>query len=150
MMNKYLITLGGHRFGSTIFEKSDPSMGCVFGLIEFEETISPYAFILEYCKKSKIEINCNMPEIELIDTQSINDLKVLNSEGVEINGESISISGSKDDGYFIQIIGIPFPFYSNEFPGHCNNHDESFKSITSRRNRFPLTLTNFLNRFLKR
>lgn len=125
-MEEYIITLEGKRIGTTKLEKADPPMGVVFGLIEFEEIDSPYNFILKYCKANNVALNEDDPKLEAIFTQEIDELLVFNRQGVEIKGIGSSISGFKQEGYEIEIFGIPYPFYEEEFPHHREAYDNHF------------------------
>ena len=115
---KYQLYLNGNSIGYTHLEKSDASMGVVFGQIYFEGIDSPYEFLIEYCNKNNLTINYNDPKLKLIDTQVLEELKVLNDNGIEIMGFGISINGMDDDGYIVEIIGIESTLFSNEFPHH--------------------------------
>ena len=126
MSKKYIVKLDGKYIGTTNLEKADAPMGVVFGLIEFEKINSPYKFFRDYCNKNNVIVNADEPEHELIDTQEINSLSVYNENGVEIKGEATLINGFKEEGYSIEIIGIPYPFYEEEFPHHREAYDNQF------------------------
>ena len=125
-MKKYIIKLDGKRIGTTNLEKADAPMGVVFGLINFEGINNPYQFLSNYCKNNNILINENDPEVEAIFTQTIDTLTVFNEEGIEIKGVGSAISGFKEEGYEIEILGIPYPFYEEEFPHHREAYDKQF------------------------
>jgi hypothetical protein len=118
MNKKYIVFLDNQRIGTTQFEKADAPMGVVMGLIEFEGVVSPYHLIHNYCENNNVTINEHDPECEVIFTQSIKGLKVFNEAGVEIKGEGVTVSGFQDEGYYINIFGIPYPFYGEEFSHH--------------------------------
>jgi hypothetical protein len=127
MTKKYVVVLNGERIGTTELEKADAPMGVVFGLIAFDEIASPYEFFRDYCKRNDVVLNSDEPENELIDTQDIKSLSVLNEYGKEIKGEATSINGLKGEGYYVEIIGIAYPFYGEEFPHHVEAYDNQFK-----------------------
>ena len=128
-MNKlYKIVLDGKEVGSTKLEKADAPMGVAFGLIEFNEIESPYQFFKDYCLKNGIMINTDDPDFEFIDTQVIPKLKVFRQDGLEIKGEAGNhISGMKEEGYEISVLGIGYPFYEEEFLHHVKAYNEMFK-----------------------
>lgn len=127
-MNKiYSILLNGLLIGTTELEKADAPMGVAFGLIEFNGIESPYEFFKDYCQKNKIVINTDDPEFEFIDTQVMSELKVFRQDGMEIKGVAgNAITGMKDEGYEISILGIPYPFYEDEFPHHVKEYENMF------------------------
>lgn len=128
MDKEYSIYLDSKKIGTTRLEKADAPMGVAFGLIEFIGIESPYRFFKEYCSKNDITINTDDPEFEFMDTQVIVGLKVLRNDGVEIKGEAgNAISGMKEEGYEISILGIGYPFYEKEFPDHVKAYKEMFK-----------------------
>ena len=122
----YNIVLGGKGIGTSKLEKADAPMGVAFGLIEFNGIETPYEFIKEYCLKNNIVINTDDPEFEFIDTQVISELKVFRQDGFEIKGNAIT--GMKDEGYEISILGISYPFYEEEFPHHVEHYENMFKN----------------------
>jgi len=103
-------------------------MGVAFGLIEFNGIETPYEFFKEYCLKNKIVINTDDPKFEFIDTQVISELKVFRQDGLEIKGVAgNAITGMKNEGYEISILGISYPFYQDEFPHHVEYYKNMFK-----------------------
>ena len=127
MSKLYNITLNGTLIGTSELEKADAPMGVAFGLIEFNGIKSPYEFFKEYCLKNNIVINTDDPEFEFIDTQVMSELKVFRQDGIEIKGVAgNAITGMKDEGYEISILGIPYPFYVEEFPHHVKEYENMF------------------------
>lgn len=123
----YKIFLDGKEIGTSELEKADAPMGVAFGLIEFNGIESPYEFFKEYCLKKNIVINTDDPEFEFIDTQVMSELKVFRQDGMEIQGVAgNTIKGMKDEGYEISILGIPYPFYKEEFPNHVAEYKIMF------------------------
>ena len=103
-------------------------MGVVSGLIEFKTIKSPYTFFKEYCLNNDIIVNIDDPEVECIATQVISELKVFRQDGLEISGVvGNTITGIKTDGYEISIMGIPYPFYEEEFPHHVKEYNTLFR-----------------------
>lgn len=125
-MNKtYNIFLSGQEIGTTQLEKADAPMGVVFGKIIFKDIESPYTFFKAYCLQNNIQINTDDPEFEFLDTQAIPELKVVRQDGLEIKGVAgNAISGMKEEGYEMSILGIPYPFYEEEFPSHVKEYNE--------------------------
>jgi uncharacterized protein YjbI with pentapeptide repeats len=128
----YIVCLDGKQIGTTRLECADPPMGVVAGKISFHPPMSPYQFFLDYCQAHAISTNSSERENELIDTQIIPNLRVFREDGIEIKGLGCSVSGFKDDGYEVTIIGIPYPFYGEEFPHHRKSYEEQFKHQTLR------------------
>ncbi|NME73033.1 hypothetical protein [Flammeovirga aprica] len=128
MEKEYSIYLDSKKIGTTRLEKADAPMGVAFGLIEFKDIESPYLFFKDYCTKNKITIITIDPEFEFIDTQVIPQLKVFRQDGLELKGEAGNfISGMKEEGYEISVLGIGYPFYEEEFPHHVKAYEEMFK-----------------------
>lgn len=127
MDNTYKIVLKGQEIGISRLEKADAPMGVVFGVIEFIGIESPYEFFKEYCLKNDITVNMDDPEFEFIDTQIIPELKVFRQDGLEIKGTAgNTITGMKNEGYEISILGIAYPFYKEEFPHHVKKYKNMF------------------------
>jgi hypothetical protein len=126
-MNKiYDIFLDENKIGTTELEKSDSPMGVAFGQIKFIDLISGYEFFKQYCLTNKIEFT-DYPEDKLIMTGSIPTLKVADKNGIKITGKSTDISGTDNDTFDITVLGIPYPFYEEEFPHHVKAYHEMFK-----------------------
>lgn len=102
------------------------TMGCVWGQIIFTDKQLDYNFFSKYCKDNNIKAD-EYPEDKLISTQTIPTLKVFNENGVEIKGVGCYFNGMDSDGYEIHIIGIPYPFYGEEFAHHRKAYDDQFK-----------------------
>src|SRR4051812_12460562 len=106
----YRVELEGKEIGMTALEIADPPMGVVGGRIVFSITDSPYLFFKNYCKDHGIQINEDDEELGLIDTMNILKLKVYREDGLEIAGiPGTAITGLRDEGYDITILGIPYP-----------------------------------------
>jgi hypothetical protein len=124
----YRILLNNEEIGTPSLEMADPPMGVVIGKISFLRTPSPFHLFLAHCREHNIIVNSAEPEDEFIETQVIPQLRVLRTDGVEIRGQGCCISGFKEDGYHITILGIPYPFFGEEFPHHRKAYDERFRS----------------------
>ena len=123
----YDIFLDRKKIGSTQLEKADAPMGVVFGQINFTDKNLGYNFFKNYCLKNTIKF-IDYPENKLIQTMEIPNLKVIDQNGIEITGQSANISGMDSDIFEITIIGIPYPFYEEEFPHHVKAYNEMFKT----------------------
>lgn len=119
MTQIYKIFLDGKLIGTTKLEKADPPMGVVFGMIESEYV--DYEFLKNYCQKNKIDFEDD-PDEEFISTRLIESLKVFSPEGVEIVGQGNSIEGMTNEGFEVYLLGVPYPFYEEEFPHHVNSY----------------------------
>jgi hypothetical protein len=124
----YRVHLDGKEIGTTLLEHADAPMGVVFGKISFSITSSPYKFIHDYCQAHNIPVSYLEPDVELIHTEVIPELRVFRADNTEISGLGCCIEGMKDDGYDITILGISYPFYAEEFPHHCKADGERFKA----------------------
>ncbi len=127
MRKKYIIEINEERIGYTLFEYGDPPMGVVFGKVVFDTLKSGYAYLKKYCAENNVIINDDDIENKLINTQDISGIIVSSENGAEIKGIATSMGGMDSEGYEIEIIGIPYPFYGIEFPEHVNEYDEKFK-----------------------
>jgi len=127
-MNKtYEILLDEKKIGITRLEKADVPMGVVSGVIKFIDSKIGYDFIKDFCKKRQIELAVDYPEDKLISTRTIDNLKIVNEKGIEIEGIGNQIDGMDSDGFEISIEGVPYPFYEEEFQHHINEYENLFK-----------------------
>jgi len=101
-------------------------MGVVRGLIEFIEIKSGYDFLKKYCLEQKVKINTDDSEYNFIDTTVIPNLKIQDSDRSEIPGQGNYITGFDSEGFEITILGIPYPFYEEEFPHHVKDYENQF------------------------
>jgi hypothetical protein len=122
----YNIFLDNKKIGSSNLEKADAPMGVVFGKINFNDVNLNYSFFSNYCKINLIKTE-EYSEDKFISTQTIPALQVYNQKEVEIKGIGCYIEGMDSEGFEINIIGISYPFYEDEFPHHANDYRESFK-----------------------
>lgn len=121
----YNIFLDDTKIGTSLLEQADAPMGCVNGRITFLDKNIDYNFLSNYCKNNNVNVD-EYPEDKFISTQTIPTLKVLNESGREIKGVGCYIAGMDSDGFEINIIGIPYPFYKEEFPHHRKEYDDMF------------------------
>ena len=126
MHKKYLIKLDGNLIGHTYFESHDAPMGVVFGNFEFYNIDSGYEYFRDYCKKHGVLINQDDSNHKLLSTQHIEGLEIISENGTAIKGEATSVGGSDEDGFEIEVIGIPYPFYREEFKHHVDDYDNQF------------------------
>lgn len=124
---EYSIQIGDIKVGTTKLEKADAPMGVVFGDIKFVDQNMGYDFIKNYCESMNIELASDYPEDKLISTMTIALLIVKNEKGVEIKGIGNQISGMDSDVYEVTLLGVPYPFYEEEFPHHVKAYNEMFK-----------------------
>lgn len=130
MKNKsYLIKIGNDTIGETKFEYADPPMGVVFGKIIDSENRIDYEFLKSCCKENGIEPVNDFPEDKFIATSTIEELKVFSPQGVEIEGVGNQISGMDGEGFDIEVVGISYPFYEEEFPHHEKGYHRTTKEF---------------------
>ncbi len=126
MTGKYKIQLEDKQIGTTDFERADAPMGVVYGRLNFDTENFNYQFFKDYCINNDIKLAMDYPEDKQISTFSIPKLKVLNQNGIEISGVGNQISGMDSEEYEIEIFGIPYPFYREEFPNHVEEYKNMF------------------------
>jgi len=124
---RYNLFLDDKIIGTTAIEKADTAMGVVFGNITFYNIVSGYEFLKTYCIINNIKIIADYLDDKLLVTANIPNLKVINPNGIEIKGEGTSISGMDDDVFEITILGVPHPFFDEEFPHHVKAYNSQFK-----------------------
>ena len=118
----YQIKIGKQLIGLTRFEKADAPMGVVFGEIISKNVTIDYNSIKTIAKQSKANITYDYEEDELISIYEIPNLKIISPTGIEIKGLGHEISGMNEEGFEITILGIPYPFYEEEFPHHVEEY----------------------------
>jgi hypothetical protein len=121
----YDIFLDDIKIGTSPLDKADAPMGVVFGHITFTEKPLTFDFFSKYCKDHGIKTEEDA-EHKFISTQTIPNLKVINKKGIEIKGVGCYIEGLGSDPMDIYIIGIPYPFYEEEFPHHRKAYNDQF------------------------
>lgn len=124
---RYDIFLDDKVIGTTELEKADAPMGVVFGLIHFTDNIFDYNFFKKYCLDNNIELADDYPDDKLISTQTIENLKVINENGIEIKGLGNQISGMDGEEFEITLEGVAYPFFEEEFPHHVKAYEDQFK-----------------------
>lgn len=98
-------------------------MGCVLGQIKLNDTKFGHDFFKEYCLKNKIEFD-NYEDEKIISTRDIPNLKVVDVNNIVIKGLSCFIDGMDSDAFYINLEGIPYPFYEEEFPNHVRTYND--------------------------
>ena len=125
---QYDVLLDGQKIGTTELEKADAPMGVVFGKIAFVDTVSGYDFFKTYCTNNKIEMSFCGHNDEGLSMNDLSCVKVVSRDGSEIQGLAVSIFGMDSEGFDVEIIGIPYPFYEIEFPHHVKSYHEQFEA----------------------
>ena len=122
MKKEYIIKLSETILGTTHFEKADPTMGVVFGIIQFASAEFGYEFFKSYCIQNQIQINEDFPEEKFLSTQVIPGLTVFNESGKQLIGEGGNyLTGMEREGFEITILGYPWPDFGIEFPHHVKS-----------------------------
>ncbi len=126
MKNKiHNIFLENTLIGKTELEFGDPTMGVVFGKIDFININSVYDMFKEYCEKNEIEFEFDS-EDKFITTRYIPKLKIIDDENTEIVGFGNYVCGIESDSFDIYVEGIPYPFYEEKFPNHIEDYKNKF------------------------
>lgn len=123
----YDIFLDNIKIGTTELEKADAPMGVVFGKINFIEIDSAYDYFRNYCIENKIKVTDDYKQ-RLIMTEFIPNIKVVDNNNIEIIGLGTNIEGMDSDIFDITIMGVPYPFYEEEFPHHVKAYSEMFNA----------------------
>ena len=105
-------------------ECGDPPMGVVTGVLIFSKTINKFDFLKNLLKNEDIDID---EEEKMIQTTANPSWTVLSPKGKKIEGVGTYLEGMESDGFYITILGVPYPFYEQEFPRHCKRYEEKFK-----------------------
>lgn len=118
MNKKYNIELNKVKIGSTDFEFADVPMGVIYGKIFFDNVESPYELFKNHCTKFSVRLNDDEPDLKLIDTEFIPQLKVYLTNGMELTAWGASITGMDNEEYEIQFSGIAAELMQTEFKHH--------------------------------
>lgn len=110
-INRYDIFLDDKLIGTTELEKAEAPMGVVFGQINFTDNILDYKFFKKYSLDNNIELADDYPDDKLISTRTIENLKVINENGIEIKGLGNQISGMDGEEFKITLEGVAYPFF---------------------------------------
>lgn len=124
----YNILLDNNKIGTTELEYADPPMGVVFGKVHFDNISSGYDFLKTYCLTNSIEVISDYPDNRLITTGDIANMKVVDQNGVEIKGQGTNVEGMDTDVFQVTILGVPYPFFEEEFPHHVKAYDDKFNN----------------------
>jgi hypothetical protein len=122
-MKLYDILLDNEKIGTTELEKADAPMGVVFGRINFVDIVSGYDFFKNYCLTNSIKIISDYPDDRLIAIADISNMRIVAPNGIEIKGQGTNIEGMDTDAFQLTILGIPYPFFEEEFPHHNKAND---------------------------
>lgn len=126
MTKEYKVFYKGELIGTTLLEKADPPMGVVYGELIVADLTSTYDRFLEMFKNAEIALD-EYPEDGLFSTfESIKDLKVMNSEGIEIKGVGNQITFARAVLCEVSILGVSYPFYGEEFPHHVKAYEDFY------------------------
>ena len=128
MKTKLYTILLDQQIGTSELEKADAPMGVVGGKIIFADIDSGYDFFRTYCLNNGITINNDLTDERYISTAAIPKLKIINQNGIEIKGEGTVIEGFDGDTFEVTILGVPYPFFEEEFPHHVKAYSDRFKS----------------------
>jgi bifunctional DNase/RNase len=123
----YNIVLKNENIGTTELEKADAAMGVVWGDINFLNISSGYEFFKKYCQDHTIELIMDDSDDRHIVTAAIPDLKVVDQNGIEIQGHARNVEGRDMDFFEITITAISYPFFEEEFPHHVKQYHDELK-----------------------
>ena len=122
----YKIILDGKVIGQTRLEKADAPMGVVFGKIINDNNLITYEYLKNYCLNNEIELAEIDSNQKFVITRTIENLRIISAENIEIKGNGNQITGSNDEGFEISIKGVPYPFFEEEFPHHVDEYGKMF------------------------
>jgi hypothetical protein len=126
-MKEYKIYLNEKEIGTSKLEKGDAPMGVAFGKLSFIDRNYGYSQIKNYCTENGIELAMDFSDDKMISTMTLNKLKVINENGIEIKGIGNQITGMDNEEYEISIFGIAYPFYETEFPNLVKEYEDMLK-----------------------
>ncbi len=127
MPGPYRVFLDEQLLGESDLESADPPMGVVGGIVRPAQGCDLYRTMLDRCQVSGVSPNQHEPEFQFLDTPCISGLRVVRTDGLEIEGcAGCAFMGFADEGYSVTILGVPYPFYAEEFPHHRDAYDRQF------------------------
>lgn len=122
---KYHVLLDGEEIGTTMLEHADAPMGVVFGVLHLHSITTPYSFFQNYCREHGVQVSMDDAEAQLISTYDIPGMQVVAPDGTVVKGMSTYVSGM-DEAFEINILGIAYPFYEEQFPQHVAAYKNQF------------------------
>lgn len=114
MLPNYKIELDGMKIGTVQLSPIDLSMGVIGGIMNCLCN-NPYEFFKHYCQQKQIVISLDDPEYQVIATQIIPQLVVLNQQNQPITHSGIYIEGMAAEGYQIIILGVDSHVLEHQF-----------------------------------
>jgi hypothetical protein len=124
---KYRIFLGEKEIGRSGLESGDPPMGVAYGKIDFIAGIDAYPFFKKYCQENNIELTLDDEAVAALSTADLTNLRVLKEDGYRIEGEGGSYIEGMGNDFSVNILGIAYPFYGEEFPNLVKLYEDQFK-----------------------
>lgn len=100
-------------------------MGVLFGQIVFDNVGDAYSLFKSYCLQNLIGFT-NSREDKFITTRHISNLRVFDSDGTEIKGSSVYVSGQGSIDFEIIIEGVPHNIFSFKFKKHIDHYKNLF------------------------
>jgi hypothetical protein len=124
-MRIYQIWLADTLIGTTLLEKADPPMGCVFGLIVPIIDDFGYDYVKQFYSTRCIGFD-DYAEEKIISTRTTELLRVITPEGKVIESLGNQVSGMDSDCFEVVLEGVGYPFYEEEFPKHCADYENLY------------------------
>jgi len=84
-------------------------MGVVLGKLIFINLKLGYDFLKEYCESNQIELAFDYPEVKMISTMNIPELKITNDNGIEIKKLGREFSVGKTGNFQLEYTEIEQP-----------------------------------------
>src|SRR5690606_37203997 len=118
---RYSVYLNNLRIGYSLLEFADPPMGVVFGKLLLDNIQSGYGYFKSYCQQNGEELVYDDEVEKSLTTTCISALQVCLADGSVIKSEiGTYIEGMDDDGFYVFVLGVPYPFFKEAFPQHAN------------------------------
>ncbi|PID90452.1 MAG: hypothetical protein CSA97_02800 [Bacteroidetes bacterium] len=127
MSAPYTIYLKDLPLGTTELEKADPPMGVVAGIIHFSDPSYGFDFLRAYCEENLVAHSVLDEGEKCLAISPIEQLVVRNHLGQEIPAAGNAIEGMEHEGFELTLLGVPYPFYGEEFPHHVQAYEQAYE-----------------------
>ena len=122
----YNILLDQKLIGTSNLEKHDAPMGVAFGEVVWALDTPPYEYLKGFSEAKGIKPYILDEDIKFIGLGEYPMLQVFDQNGKQIQGNGLGIEGMQGHPFEVSILGIPYPFYEEEFPHHVEHYNQMF------------------------